>query len=144
MRKCRSCHCGAVRFEVETDFPEIYTCDCSICRRKNALVVKVRESRFKLLAGESELTEYQFHTWAARHYFCKTCGIYPFHRKRVTPDNMDIAVTAESGSEINGRDSGTRSRCVPNHRALSALGLFHDAGTGHRNRLGRLVVPRHV
>jgi hypothetical protein len=31
-----SCHCGAVRFEIETDFPELTTCDCSICRRKNA------------------------------------------------------------------------------------------------------------
>jgi hypothetical protein len=28
-----SCHCRAVRFEIETDFPELTTCDCSICRR---------------------------------------------------------------------------------------------------------------
>ena len=52
-----SCHCGAVRFEIETDFPELTTCDCSICRRKNALMVKVHESKFKLLAGEESLTE---------------------------------------------------------------------------------------
>jgi hypothetical protein len=26
-----------VRFAVITDFPELTTCDCSICRRKNAL-----------------------------------------------------------------------------------------------------------
>ena len=35
-----SCHRGAVRFEIETDFPELTMCDCSICRRKNALMVK--------------------------------------------------------------------------------------------------------
>ena len=35
-----SCHCGAVRFEIETDFPELTMCDGSICRRKNALMVK--------------------------------------------------------------------------------------------------------
>ena len=29
-----SCHCGAVRFEIETDFPELTMCDCSLCRRK--------------------------------------------------------------------------------------------------------------
>lgn len=46
-----SCHCGAVRFEIETDFPELTMCDCSICRRKNALMVKVHESQFRLLAG---------------------------------------------------------------------------------------------
>jgi hypothetical protein len=47
-----SCHCGSVRFEIETDFPELTMCDGSICRRKNALMVKVHYSRFKLLAGE--------------------------------------------------------------------------------------------
>ncbi|MBC3918777.1 GFA family protein [Undibacterium sp. CY18W] len=87
-----SCHCGAVRFEIETDFPELTMCDCSICRRKNALMVKVHESRFKLLAGAESLSDYQFHSHTAHHYFCKTCGIYPFHRKRVTPDNFGINV----------------------------------------------------
>jgi hypothetical protein len=29
---------------------------------------------------------------AARHFFCRTCGIYPFHRKRVTPDHFGINV----------------------------------------------------
>ena len=28
-----SCHCKAVRFEIDTDAPELTTCDCSICRR---------------------------------------------------------------------------------------------------------------
>jgi len=81
-----------VCFEIETDFPELTTCDCSICRRKNALMVKVHESRFRLLAGEECLTLYQFHTFTAKHYFCKVCGIYPFHRKRVTPDHFGINV----------------------------------------------------
>jgi hypothetical protein len=87
-----SCHCGAVVFEIETDFPELTMCDCSICRRRNALMVKVHESKFKLLAGQESLADYQFHTRAAHHYFCKVCGIYPFHRKRVTPDHFGINV----------------------------------------------------
>ena len=87
-----ACHCGSVRFAIETDFPELTTCDCSICKRKNALMVKVHESRFELLAGKESLTEYQFHTRTARHFFCGTCGIYPFHRKRVTPDYYGINV----------------------------------------------------
>jgi hypothetical protein len=87
-----SCHCGAVAFEIETDFPELTTCDCSICRRKNALMVKVHEDRFKLLSGEQALSEYRFHSMTARHFFCKICGIYPFHRKRVTPDQFGVNV----------------------------------------------------
>ena len=87
-----SCHCGAVSFRIETDFPELTTCDCSVCRRKNALMVKVHESAFELLSGQEALVEYQFHTLTAHHYFCGTCGIYPFHRKRVTPDYYGVNV----------------------------------------------------
>ena len=87
-----SCHCGAIRFEIRTDFPELTTCDCSICRKKNALMVKVHESQFELLAGKEHLSEYQFNSMTARHFFCKICGIYPFHRKRVSPDYFGINV----------------------------------------------------
>ncbi len=103
MRTCSgSCHCGAVRFEIDSDFPELTTCDCSICRRKNALMVKVHESHFRLLAGEDALTLYQFHTRAAKHYFCKHCGIYPFHRKRVTPDYVGVNVFCLEGFDPAG------------------------------------------
>ena len=112
MRKYRgSCHCGAVQFEIETDFPELTTCDCSICVRKNARMVKVHESRFTLLSGEYSLVEYRFHTMTARHYFCKTCGIYPFHRKRVTPDHFGINVHCLDGFDPAG---------IPERRAVGA------------------------
>jgi hypothetical protein len=97
-----SCHCEGVRFQINTDFPELTTCDCSICRRKNALMVKVHESQFQLLAGQELLTAYQFHTRTATHYFCRTCGIYPFHRKRVTPDYYGINVFCLDGFDPTG------------------------------------------
>lgn len=97
-----SCHCASIRFEIETDFPELTMCDCSICRRKNALMVKVHESKFNLLSGEDSLAEYQFHTNTAKHYFCKTCGIYPFHRKRVTSDYYGINVYCLEGFDPHG------------------------------------------
>ena len=103
MQKYRgSCHCGAVTFEIESDFPELTTCDCSICRRKNALMVKVHESRFTLLTGGDALAEYRFHTMTARHFFCRTCGIYPFHRKRVTPDFLGVNVFCLDGFDATG------------------------------------------
>ena len=97
-----SCHCGAVRFEIHSDFPELTTCDCSICRRKNALMVKVHETHFTLLAGDDALTAYQFHSHTATHYFCRPCGIYPFHRKRVTPDHYGINVFCLDGFDATG------------------------------------------
>ena len=97
-----SCHCGAVRFAIETNFPELTTCDCSICRRKNALMGKVPEAAYTLLAGEDALTAYCFHSHTATHYSCKTCGIYPFHRKRVTPDQFGINVVCLDGLDPAG------------------------------------------
>jgi hypothetical protein len=29
-----SCHCGAVRFEIEGELSSGFICDCSLCRRK--------------------------------------------------------------------------------------------------------------
>jgi len=97
-----SCHCQRVRFRIETDFPELTSCDCSICRRKNALMVKVHESKFELLGGAESLTEYRFHTHTARHFFCSVCGIYPFHRKRVTPEHLGINVYCLDGFSPEG------------------------------------------
>ena len=70
-----SCHCGAITFEIETDFPELTTCDCSICRRKNALMVKVHESQFKLISGEARQGDYLFNKKKLHHRFCTVCGI---------------------------------------------------------------------
>ena len=97
-----SCHCGAVRFEIDSDFPELTTCDCSICRRRNALMVKVHESAFRLLSGAEQLRSYQFHTQTAVHHFCGLCGIYPFHRKRVTPDHYGVNVHCLEGFDPAG------------------------------------------
>ena len=96
------CHCGAVRFAIATDFPELTTCDCSICKRKNALMVKVHQSAFSLLAGAEQLASYQFHTHTAVHHFCKVCGIYPFHRKRVTPEFYGVNVHCLGGFDPRG------------------------------------------
>ena len=87
-----SCNCQAVKFEIDTNFEELTTCDCSICLRKNALMVKVHDSAMRLLSGKDTLSTYTFHTHTAQHYFCSICGIYPFHRKRVTPDYFGVNV----------------------------------------------------
>ena len=72
------CHCGNVQFKIVTDAPELTTCDCSICIKKNALMVKVHETKFELMKGEDSLTEYQFHTKTTRHSSAIPAAFIPF------------------------------------------------------------------
>lgn len=97
-----SCHCGAVTFEITSDFPELTTCNCSICTKKNALMVRVHEDDFKQVSGELELSEYNFHTGTARHFFCSKCGVYTFHRKRMMPDSYGVNVFCLEGFDPAG------------------------------------------
>lgn len=81
-----SCHCGAVRFEVRTSLLPASRCNCSLCRRRGALMSPPFPGQYlHITSGEDALTVYQFNTHTAKHYFCKHCGIYPFHQTRVNP-----------------------------------------------------------
>ena len=80
-----SCHCGAVQFEVDGGIEEYRRCNCSICRRKGAIMVTARKEDFRLVEGADNLSLYQWNTNTARHYFCKTCGIYTHHWRRSAP-----------------------------------------------------------
>jgi len=97
-----ACHCGAVQFEIEATFTEFTKCDCSLCRMKNAVMTKVHESNFRLLAGEGVLGTYQWNMKIARHHFCSQCGIYTFHRKRSTPDYFGVNVYCLEEEAISG------------------------------------------
>jgi hypothetical protein len=96
-----SCHCGAVKFRVDHPITELTTCDCSICARRNALMAKVPEAALAVLEGEDMLTLYQWNTRRARHYFCRRCGIYVFHRKRAAPDHFGVNVFCLDGFDVS-------------------------------------------
>jgi hypothetical protein len=82
-----SCHCGGVVLEL--DLPDGIVdprrCDCSMCRRRGAIVASVPLSGLKLLQGAEILRLYQFNTRTAQHYFCSVCGIYTHHQRRSNP-----------------------------------------------------------
>lgn len=61
-----SCHCQAVKFEIDTKLEELTICDCSICRKKNALMVKVHESAMRIMSGEETLTTYTLHNQGSK------------------------------------------------------------------------------
>ncbi len=88
-----SCHCGAVRFEVEApDKITAHDCNCSMCSKAGFLHLIVPRSRFRLIQGADSLTTYTFNTGVAQHTFCKVCGVKPFYTPRSNPDGVDVNV----------------------------------------------------
>ncbi len=81
-----SCHCGTVTFEAELDLTQSsYRCNCSICKRTRFWPAVAKADGFRLLSGESELTQYLFNTRKNFHYFCKHCGVRAFGVGNETP-----------------------------------------------------------
>jgi hypothetical protein len=87
------CHCGAIAFEVEAPARILASdCNCSICRMSGFLHLIVPRSRFRLLQGADQLTEYKFNTGTARHLFCSRCGVKSFYVPRSNPDGYSVNV----------------------------------------------------
>lgn len=98
-----SCHCGKVAFEVEGTIDSALACNCSICRRKGALLWFVPREQLRLTTPESDAATYTFHHHVIQHRFCTTCGIHPYaegvhpagHRMAAVNlrclDNVDLA-----------------------------------------------------
>jgi hypothetical protein len=94
-----TCHCGSV--ELELDLPDGIVnprrCDCSICRRKGAVVASVPLNGIRIVKGAEHLKLYQFNTHTAKHYFCSNCGIYTHHQRRSNPEQYGYNVGCLEG-----------------------------------------------
>ena len=86
------CHCGKVRFEINSEVKAASQCNCSICTKKGTLNHRVLAEHFRILAGEEELALYQFGTGTAKHWFCRNCGIHPFSNPRLAPEQYSINI----------------------------------------------------
>ena len=80
------CHCGEIEAEINTTtLSKVIRCNCSICKRKGAIMSMVKNEDFKIVKGEDKIKLYQFHTKVAKHFFCINCGIYTHHNPRINP-----------------------------------------------------------
>jgi hypothetical protein len=116
-----TCHCGAVRFEVDLEEgpSNLRRCNCSLCRRKGAIMASVPVERLRVVAGIDKLTLYQWNTRQARHYFCSVCGIYTHHQRRSNPREYGFNVACIEGVDpfalgpIAVGDGAAQSRVTP-------------------------------
>ena len=114
-----SCHCGSVVLEL--DLPDGIVdprrCDCSICRRKGAIVASVPLDGLHVVQGAGALKLYQFNTKVARHYFCSNCGIYTHHQRRSAPNEYGFNLACIEGVDVTtigeiGRSNGAAQSLV--------------------------------
>jgi hypothetical protein len=101
-----TCHCGAVELSVRLSdgLNTARRCDCSFCRRRGAIAVSAPLDGITILKGADNLTLYQWGTGAAKHWFCKTCGIYTHHQRRSNPHQYGVNAACLDG--VNPRDLG--------------------------------------
>ena len=94
-----SCHCGTIQFELTlpNGLDDPRRCDCSMCRRRGAIVASVTLDGIKIINGEDKLSLYQFNTMTAKHYFCSVCGIYTHHQRRSNPTQFGFNVACLEG-----------------------------------------------
>lgn len=94
-----TCHCGSVVLEIRlpNGLVDPRRCNCSLCRRRGAIVASVPLSDLKIVRGAESLRKYQFHTFTAEHYFCSICGVYTHHKRRSNPDQYAFNVACLEG-----------------------------------------------
>ncbi|MEJ2045655.1 MAG: GFA family protein [Reinekea sp.] len=89
-----SCHCQAVRFEfsVVEEITSGVRCNCSICRRKGTLMAgfTLAPDDITITADSDALSCYEFGSNVAHHWFCKRCGIHPFHQTMRKPGHYRV------------------------------------------------------
>jgi len=95
------CHCGRVRFEVETDLAQVMSCNCSICSKCGTLFAFVTPDRFKLTSGEGAQTVYHFNKGLIDHMFCPTCGIASFSAGKAPSCRAMVAVNVRCLDDID-------------------------------------------
>jgi hypothetical protein len=106
-----SCHCGAIRFKFRCEaITSGLRCNCSICIRKGAVMspqyVPPESFEFESIGSVGVLGKYQFGDRNVNHYFCTTCGIYPFHDTVAKPGHYRVNLGCVEGLDAISLEIG--------------------------------------
>ena len=88
-----SCHCGTIKFSVplSLDISVVRRCDCSLCKRRGAIMLSCPINEVRIEKGIEYLAHYKWNTKVATHHFCSKCGIMTHHND-APPDICGINV----------------------------------------------------
>ena len=96
-----SCHCGKVGFEVDGALQGGGECNCSMCRRKGAMMWFVPASHFRLLSPASDMATYTFNTHRIQHRFCPVCGIHTHGEANDKDGNPTVAINVRCLEDVD-------------------------------------------
>ena len=89
-----SCHCGAVRLEIDSPPPaEVNDCRCSICRRYGALWAYYEPERVRVLPPDAPTDVYVWGDRTLTTHRCRGCGCVS-HWVAVDPEVDVMGVNA--------------------------------------------------
>lgn len=98
------CHCGRVRYKVETDLARLVSCNCSICQKRGSILAFVPAANFELVSAMDDLTDYQFGGKTIHHSFCTTCGVASFARGEKGDSGPMVAINVNCLDGVDASD----------------------------------------
>jgi hypothetical protein len=93
-----SCHCGAIRWEVDAELADLGECNCSTCARHGFVHWKVPLSAVKLLSQSKPASVYMWRD-VTGHNFCPTCGVGLF-RTGYPGDRISVNARCLDGVDV--------------------------------------------
>jgi hypothetical protein len=88
-----SCHCGGVRFAVETAPEKVTDCNCSICRRYGALWAYYQRPQVRFAVENGPTDIYMWGDQNLEFHRCRACGCVT-HWSSVDPAHQRMGVNA--------------------------------------------------
>ena len=84
-----SCHCGALKLEIDGDLPEyLNSCNCSACRRNGNLMAYYHPSKVKIIAKPGSTQSYIWGDKSMAMIRCAHCGNHS-HWESLDPNLTD-------------------------------------------------------
>ncbi len=86
-----SCHCGAVKLEMQRKARKLTQCNCSICRRYGALWAYFQRKSIRVHAAEDSLKSYAWLNRKLVFFRCAVCGcVTHYERSDQRADGSDM------------------------------------------------------
>ena len=104
-----SCHCGAVRLEINRKPRSVTECTCSICHRYGARWAYYTRKSVRVINTDDALVAYLWGDKTIEFYHCKHCGCVTHYESIEKDDDSRIAVNARTMLPVDIADVPVRT-----------------------------------